>query len=378
MLYSSWNTTPFILLLIFSIQLHAQTYSYQNYRKDQVTLFKLKRHIQNHNIDSLRTDLANYKNRLGFIYYQCKALIANNDSDPNQFKFLDSAFMQGMTPLCINNYLNKFDTAKVTVSFRKNYLRAYNPRLINIIDSIYHEDQKYRKLMTYWYNQPGTNSKHLSDEQKEQIKQDTLDALWKLQSQTDSTNFIKLKEIISEYGWPGAKKVGDYYCQRPAPDVTIFFIHLGNTRRDYQLSTLRQVIELCEKQEDSWQNASSLMFGLHVKFSTKFSEFSFLEINNNQLNETASFFSVYTMSEIITNSKSNSKIEIRCAKSSLYHDLKNFMLSMNELIPISEKEIQLRKEQGLNGPKKLDENSFTFTASPELSDNVILYKLIKK
>jgi len=375
-----------LLFLILGGQVLSQTYSFQDYINDHKTLLNINRHIRNINTDSLKLDLVNYKNRLGFTYYQCRALIANHDSASNQLKFLDSAFMHGMTPLCIDKHLNKFDTAKVSASFKKNYLRSYNPRLINLVDSIHYQDQKYRQQMTYWYNQPdvsSTDSKKVVDTKqgfkfKEQTKQQALDSLWKLQSHTDSSNLVKLNEIVDKFGWPGAKIVGDYYCQRPGPDVTMFFIHLGNTRRDYQISTLKMVIELCKKQEDSWQNASSLIFGLHSKFARDFSEFSFLEIKDNNINKKESFFSVYNMSEMIINSGSHSKIQIKCAKTTLYNDLKEFMLSINELITIDERDLKRRKEQGMFGPKKLDESSFSFIESPELKDNIIMYKIVKE
>jgi hypothetical protein len=291
-----------------------------------------------------------------------------------------------MTPRCIDVHLGKFDSTKVAESFRRNYLRSYNTRLINLIDSIQDQDQKYRQQMTYWYDQSdavNTQSKSAADGKqdfkiKEQTKQRALDSLWKFQSRIDSSNLVKLIEIINKYGWPGAKKVGDYYCQRPGPDVTILFLHLGNTRRDFQISTLQKVIELCKKQEDSWQNASSLIFGLHSKFARDFPEFSFLKINNNQIDREESFFSVYNMSEMIINSGTQTKIQIKCAKISLFEDLRQFMLSMNELIPSGEEEVNRRKEWGMPGPKKLDENSFSFIESPELRDDVVMYKITKE
>jgi hypothetical protein len=366
----------FILLFIISGQGFSQNYSYQDYLNDNIILFKISRHIRNNNIDSLKFDLVNYKNGLGFTYYQCKALIANHDSDSNQLKFLDSAFMRGMTPLCIDKHLNTFDTAKVSVSFKKNYLRSYNPRLINLIDSIHYQDQKYRQEMTYWDDKPDapkTNTKKVRDSQqnfkfKEQTKQQALDSLWKLQSLTDSTNLIKLNEIIDKYGWPGAKIVGDYYCQRPGPDVTMFLIHLGNTRRDYQINTLKNVIQLCKKQDDSWQNASSLIFGLHTKFAKEFSQFSFLEITGNKINRDESLFSVYNMSQILINAMSRPRIEIKCAKISLYNDLKQFMLSMNTVVPPNDR---------MSNAKDLDGNSFKFIESPDLGDNIIFYRFAK-
>jgi hypothetical protein len=284
--------------------------------------------------------------------------------------------MRGMTPLCINKQLNKFDTAKVSASFKRNYLRSYDPLLINLVDSIHYQDQKYRQQTTYWYNQPDVpivyNKKVMDNKQnfnfKEQTKQQALDSLWKLQSRTDSTNFIKLTEILDKYGWPGAKIIGDLYCQRPGPDITILFIHLGNTRRDYQINTLKKVIELCEKQDESWQSASNLMFGLHTKFSNEFSQFSFLEIDGNKINRSKSFFSVYNMSQILINATSRRKIEVKCAKISLFNDLKEFMLSMNTIVQTNDR---------MSSAKNLDENTFKFIVSSDLDDNVVLYRIVK-
>ena len=376
--------TLFILFFIIGEQLFSQTYSYQDYRSDQTTLFKINRHIRNNNTDSLQSDLLQYKNRLGFKYYQCKALIANQESDTNQLTFLDSAFMRGMTPLCIDVHLNKFDTAKVSASFRKNYLKSYNPHLINLIDSIHYEDQHYRQEIAYWARRSdlaNPDSKTLADKQhgfklNEQTKQQAIDSLWKIQSRVDSTNLIKLNDIIEQYGWPGAKKVGDYYCKRPGPDVTILFNHLGNTRREYQIATLKKVIALCEKQEDSWQNASSILFGLHSKFGRNFSEFSFLTIENNHLNVDKSFFSIYTMSEIII--QSGAKIEIKSSNRLLFEEIKHAMVSVNDLISIDAKSVKQQVELGLPVSEKLTESSFIFVEAKELNDNQVLYKISKK
>jgi hypothetical protein len=355
----------------------SQNYYFQDYLSDNETSFRLHRHIRNNNMDSLKLDLGNYKNRLGFTYYQCRTLIANSNSDPNQMRYLDSAFMLGMTPLCIEKHLRKFDSSTVHKSFKNNYLRAFNLRLINLVDSLHYKDQEYRQQMIYWYRQPdaasstvkkpvdGNQQLNLKGPTKEQV----LDSLGKLQLRADSSNMVKLKEIIEKYGWPGAKKVGDYYCQRPGPDVTMFFIHLGNTRRDYQISTLKNVIELCKKQDESWESASSLMFGLHTKFAKEFSEFSFLKIKDDKITRDESFFSVYNMSQVLINSMSKPRIEIKCSKISLFNNLKQFMLSMNSVVPANDR---------TSSAKDLDEDSFRFIESKDVADTVILYRFVKK
>ncbi|MBA3666026.1 MAG: hypothetical protein H0W61_17755 [Bacteroidetes bacterium] len=375
-----------LILIIFARHASSQSYSFRDYLNDQKTSRKIYKAIQVNNIDSVKEYLSKYKNRLGFTYYQCKTLIANKESNPNQYTFLDSAFMRGMTPLCIDKHLSKFDSVKVQDSFRQNYLRAFNRRLISVIDSMQNKDQYYRQQMDMVMHSEEPLSANIPNgvENKSKItlkqpsKKQQMDSLWKLQNPIDSANILKVKEIIKQYGWPGAKLVGDNYCQRPGPDVTILFTHLGNTQREFQISTLQKVIELCKKQEDSWQNAEGLLFGLHSKFSGQFSEFSFLEIKNNKINKEESFFSVYKMSELIIKAVSKRKIEIRCAKLSLYNELKEFMLSMNELITIDEQELKFRKDEGMRTPGKLDESCFSFIESPETSDNTISYRLIRE
>jgi hypothetical protein len=384
MLLRSFINLAFLLVFTAAFaQRPFQIYSFEDYHNDNKILANISRHIRNDNMDSLDRELRGYRSRLGFTYYQCKALIANSKSDASQLQYLDSAFMRGMTPLCLSPHLNKFDTAKVSAAFRKSYLRAYDLRLIYVIDSIHYKDQEYRQKIEYVNQQLDYASKQLNTSEgpvkkiKIQTKQEIVDSLWKLQLRTDSSNMATLKEMIRKDGWPGAARVGDYYCQRPAADITTMFLHLGNTQREFQIVTLKHVIELCKIQQDSWQNASSLMFGLHSKFSQDFSEFSFLQIEDGKINKEESFFSVYNMAEMMINAYSKKKIEIKCANVSLFNQLKQFMLSMNERISIKERDVNWRKEQGFYGPAKLEEGSFAFIESPLLNGNTILYRIVK-
>lgn len=373
-------------IAVFNCLLFSQEYSYQDFRNDHFVLFKAERLLREYKIDSVKMILPSYKNRLGFKYYQYKALVANFDSDSLQYKYLDSAFMRGMTPLCIDKYLYKFDSTRVNTSFKQNYLKAYDLRLINVIDSIHYKDQEYRQQLVIEVKKKEQKStKQTSKPLDEsdfinlnvQMKDQRIDSLKKLVHSTDSTNLIKLKEIINEYGWPGAKLVGEYYCQRPAPDVTMFFIHLGNTQREYQIANLKEVIELCKKQEEDWDNAQSLLFGIHTKFSREFSEFSFLFFENNHLDTVESYFSVYKMTEILMQS-STKKIEIKCANEIVYNELKQFMIRTCKIIPINKKQNSIMEELGYPIAKVLDESSFLFIESPELAPNSIQYKMTLK
>lgn len=372
------------ILVFFSSNIFSQDYSYSDYRKEQELLARMRFFEKNDWNDSIKISLKNYRNKLGFTYYRYKALVANSESDTNQVKYLDSAFMRGMTPLCIEKNIRKFDSTKVYKSFEKNYLRSFNFRLINLVDSIHYKDQEYRQKLAVLYKTYTTttnnNAKNNLDKGSQNFNMNIereRDSLMKLEKKTDSTNFIKLNEIINEYGWPSAKLVGDYYCKRPAPDVTMLIIHLGNTNRNYQMATLKNVINLCEKQEESWHVAEHLIFGLYSKFAKSFSQFSFIEFENGILNQGKSYFGIYNMTQMLMQT-SNYRIEIKCSKASFFDQLKKEMIRISEEIPINEKELKRDLLIGRPGTKKLDENSFNFVPSPELDENIIFYKMSLK
>ena len=142
------------LILFFSSTVFSQNYTYQDYLHDREKLKVSNRFIREDKIDSLELNLSGYKDRLGFTYFQYKALTLAYVSDSNSTKYLDSAFMRGMTPTCLGKHLKKFDSAYVYTSFIKNYLKAYNPNLVNLVDSIHQRDQRYRRQITLTRNSP--------------------------------------------------------------------------------------------------------------------------------------------------------------------------------------------------------------------------------
>lgn len=70
-----------------------------------------------------------------------------------------------------------------------------NKPLIEILDSIYLEDQTYRKQLDIVKKQYGRESNELKN-------------LWKIIIEKDSINLIKVKSILDKYGWLGADVVG--------------------------------------------------------------------------------------------------------------------------------------------------------------------------
>ena len=69
------------------------------------------------------------------------------------------------------------------------------PDLANKLDSIYQEDQKYRKQIGDVMKEHGQNSEELQD-------------LFKTIVKKDSTNLIEVKSILDKYGWLGQDAVG--------------------------------------------------------------------------------------------------------------------------------------------------------------------------
>lgn len=71
-----------------------------------------------------------------------------------------------------------------------------NKPLAAQLDSVYIEDQKYRKEISEIENKYGWGSKEMQDN-------------WKLIQEKDSINLIKVTYILDKYGWLGADVVGE-------------------------------------------------------------------------------------------------------------------------------------------------------------------------
>jgi hypothetical protein len=72
---------------------------------------------------------------------------------------------------------------------------SLNLPLAHKLDSIYVEDQKYRKMIDEYRDKYGNNSKEMKD-------------LWKIIQEKDSFNLIEVSAILDKYGWLGPMVVG--------------------------------------------------------------------------------------------------------------------------------------------------------------------------
>ncbi len=365
-----------ILFFLLHYYAQSQVYTYSVYLNDNNLVKTFGRFERANKTDSIKANLNKYKNRLGFSFYKFAALTEKENTV--KLKYIDSAFMHGSAPLCFKTLISKEDSLLIYNSYRRNYLGAYNKKLIKIIDSLYNRDQQCR---VPWMAEEAAFDSFKSKisipsntvtlpalESTQKYYQKTIDSLARLVAQTDSSNFEALKKIVSKYGWPSAKLIGESYCNRPAADASIIIMHLGTTNRGYQIETLKKVIELCKKNEDSWQTAENLIFNLHQRFRKNFSEFSFLEIKNNHLNTDESLFSLFTMTTIMMQLP-RERIEIKCKSVSLFNELKKEMLKLNVIIS------EINRKQNAGAVAKLEDSNFFHIKTEDISDDLVQYKI---
>ena len=369
-----------ILLSVVPIPLISQNYKYSDYLNDKDVEKKLKRNIQNNNYDSLSINFKQYKNNLGFFIYEVKALLDTNKR--NKVKFLDSAFMKGLTPLCLPSNFKEIDSLTINKSFKTNYLKSYNIKLINIIDSIHYRDQYYRQLIAK------ENKNKLSESKKNTNLNENINTfqpnikskikkLEQLQQKTDSSNFIKLNEIITEFGWPSASKVGVYYCQRPAADVTTILSNIDQSKLNFLIDNMYKIIKLCENQEESWQVPEWLIHKINSTFRDTFHEFYFIKIENGNLNVADSYFSIYNMTlDLMCHPKV--KLTIKCRSYDLFEKIKNEMTLISNNHTFDARYIKDLKSVNMSIPEKIDINSIEFSESGDIDLNKVYYKFSLK
>ena len=110
-----------------------------------------------------------------------------------------------------------------------------NRPLVARLDSVYAEDQAYRVQLEEIEKKYGWNSKEVK-------------AQWKIISQKDSINLIKIKAILDRYGWLGPEVVGSQ------GNTTLFLViqHSDLATQDKYLPMMRQAVK------DGKARASSL------------------------------------------------------------------------------------------------------------------------
>jgi hypothetical protein len=114
----------------------------------------------------------------------------------------------------------------------------FNKPLIAILDSVYLEDQKYRKQLKEIESKFGMESAEMQ-------------ALWGLIAEKDSVNLVKVTAILDKFGWLGRDVVGD------EGNSTLFLVIQHSdpaTQRKY-LPMLRDAV----KEDRAWPSSLALL-----------------------------------------------------------------------------------------------------------------------
>ena len=110
-----------------------------------------------------------------------------------------------------------------------------NKPLVDLLDTIYHEDQSDRLKIDSLANQFGWQSKQM-------------DSLFRKMGHQDSINLVKVKRIIDTYGWLGPDEVGKQGAQ------TIFLViqHADSLTKTTYLPVLRDAVKKGKARPRTW------------------------------------------------------------------------------------------------------------------------------
>lgn len=101
-----------------------------------------------------------------------------------------------------------------------------NKVLVQQLDSIYSEDQKYRMQIEEIEKKFGYDSKEMTEH-------------WKLINKKDSSNLIKVKAILDKYGWAGPEVVG----KEGAATLFLVIQHADLKTQEQYLPLMRQAVK---------------------------------------------------------------------------------------------------------------------------------------
>lgn len=109
-----------------------------------------------------------------------------------------------------------------------------NKPLVRQLDSIYSDDQSYRKKIDEVQKKYGMKSKEIQE-------------LWKTINLNDSINLLKVKAILDKYGWPGPDEVGNQ------GSTTIFLViqHADLKTQQKYLPVMREAVKKGKAQGSS-------------------------------------------------------------------------------------------------------------------------------
>jgi hypothetical protein len=197
---------PFVLIfqLLLGLQVSFGQHAPQKYfdlAKKADSLYHAKAYPEAARMYTAAFKENNWKGYLPELYNSARAWSHSGNLD-SAFRKLDRMITYGNI-----DDLKKYQSFPSELAFRplkmdnrwqalldKAKIRLSNP-LIQQLDTIYRQDQKYRIMMDSVGKKHGFESKEAQH-------------LWREMAAVDSINLIKVKTILNRYGWLGAQEVG--------------------------------------------------------------------------------------------------------------------------------------------------------------------------
>lgn len=372
------------LFLFSTAYSQTQKYTYRQYQKDLELQGKIEGFLTKGQLDSAQYYFKHYQNRLGYTYYRLTATIFQDKDDVIARAYLDSAFRRGMTPACLGKHKKSFDSVYVKESYAKNFLKGFDIQMINSLDSMTKLDQLYRKQMMSpediknfkqfkkLESVTETRKVAVEDLKKKQLK----DSLSKLQLAIDSTNQDFLFNMVRTKGWPSAKLIGRIYCQRSAPNPWLIIVHISDLDKNRKMQTevMKDLIPLCEKNEEDWSSIEQYMWSIHNRSRKDFHEFSFITIHHDTLDREASYFSALQMAESVVKN-STERMEISCRNYALFEQLRDYLIELGAQVNLKGLE-HIYKMEGWPLPQHPTKANFVFVPGPDLLESQVQFRFV--
>ena len=335
----------------------AQEYNFSNFLKDQSIETAIKKNTNPYNLQKL---LSGYKNRLGFFYHYYQASILSKSNIGQAMLYLDTAIGRGLRYACFDkNLFPTIDSLSIVSLYQAGFAKDLNWQVKITIDSLMGLDRSYRKSF---------------DKPQLSMLRDTF---IKYQALLDESNIRFFKEYVQKYGYPTAEKIGALPCDaivNTMPEWLI--IHQDKKEKAFQIETIKNCVDLCKMNRESWLKTQLLCLHLHYAFCNDYSDFQFLHFKDHVLDEENSLFSLYVMAQLLL--LDFDKFYIKCQSRQQYDAIVMRLLDLSQsvkddslLTVYFQKNLKLRKYS-------LDPSKFVFIENKDLSLDQINYKIVSQ
>ena len=198
--------TTTIALLIFNVSIGQLNSKYYNFIKKAENLYELKIYQKSADKYQRAFKSSNGKAHSKDVFNAACSLTLSGDIElafqhlfrlANQFNYKKYKKLMADENLKLLHDDKRWNQLLHMVQSNKKLAeKDYDWPLVKVLDSIYLEDQKYRKLINKIENEYGKDSKEFNENLE-------------IMQQKDSTNLIVIKSILDQHGWLGSNIVGE-------------------------------------------------------------------------------------------------------------------------------------------------------------------------